>query len=447
MFAVLLRVPDAQAQHNCIHLSHHQMVRCSGEDVTNIPNDLPKDTNMLQLHNTEITNFSLDDTIDLPNLRQVYIYNSPITHIYVARKFDKLDILNVKNTKLKRLDNVKIEAPNLRQVYLDNSLLSESSSSTSTSSTNKNTTIITLSLRGNKFQSFDSSQIHLKSSRLLLDDNPIQKLNLSSGFQQLSTLSLKNTSLNVLDASVINLPSLSSLYLDDNHFHQLNLIAYFTRLSLLSLKNVTLQSGSISHKLGLIKNLRYLYLDHTSLQHFNLTEMRSLTTLSLKENGITCLDDSVVAAPKLSELYLNNNDLQSIDISKFPKLVKLDLSGNRNLSKITFNWKSPPNISTIVIEDKALHCDCCWLRLISNQKQTPRVCKQSDGSAIAQDVSSRLNCSQSSSDIINICNTVNRTLCSVGNQSPPPPTSAAFTPSFTVTTTSTRSTSGKSIFM
>lgn len=69
--------------------SSHNMVICTGQSLTSVPDDLPKETVRLDLQENRIATIRRDDFKNLPNLRILQLMDNELTAIE-AGAFDNL---------------------------------------------------------------------------------------------------------------------------------------------------------------------------------------------------------------------------------------------------------------------------------------------------------------------------------------------------------------------
>ncbi|XP_044522905.1 toll-like receptor 7 [Gracilinanus agilis] len=192
--------------------------------------------------------------------------------------------------------------------------------------------------------------------------------------------------LNIDSGSFRNLTNLKSLYLDANQLSEIPLDLP-SNLQLLSLEANHIFSITRENLTDLV-NLEILYLGQNcyfrnpcnvsfSIEKDAFRSLRNLTLLSLKADNLTTVP--TVLPSSLTELYLYNNNIQSIEKDDFQNLYQLqilDLSGN---CPRCFNAPFPcipcPNNSPLVIHRSAFDSltELKILRLHSNSlKHIPK---------------------------------------------------------------------------
>ncbi len=127
--------------------------------------------------------------------------------------------------------------------------------------------------------------------------------------------------------------------IDECGIKDLTGIEYFTELYTLQCQGNLLKSLDVSKN----TKLNYLWLDNNKLENLDLSKNTELYTLSCEGNLLKTLDLS--KNTKLSELYIDNNKLNKLDLSNNTELEELHCQGNLfetlDLSKNTgLRWLS-----------------------------------------------------------------------------------------------------------
>ena len=158
----------------------------------------------------------------------------------------------------------------------------------------------------------------------------LQELNLSGN--QLTNIDLsKNTYLYILNLEenqltnidVSNNLNLGYLYLDKNQLTSID-VSKNTNLHYLDLRHNQLTNIDVSNNL----NLRKLYLDKNQLTSIDVSNNTLLQGLYAQGNQLTNID-GLENKNEITDLWLTNNQLTSIDLSNKPKLLFLFLGKNQ----------------------------------------------------------------------------------------------------------------------
>lgn len=176
---------------------------------------------------------------------------------------------------------------------------------------------------------------------LYLNHNSLNWLHLNN-LKKLMVLTLHNNKLSRVSDDLLNgLENLNYLSLSNNEIDQVEPAAF---IDTFKLNYLNLSSNKLnfldSKAWAYLQSLETLDLSHNQLTVFSApTREMNIRVLSLSYNKITTIN-FFANMPQLTELLLNNNQIQEIYTDKFSNLynlIKLDLSENK-LSFLPTDW-------------------------------------------------------------------------------------------------------------
>lgn len=252
---------------------HLRVVQCSDLGLTNVPENIPKDTTLLDLQNNKITELKENDFKNLKNLHALILVNNKIGTVH-PKAFASL-------MKLQRL-------------YLSKNLLKEIPA-------NMPPSLQELRIHENeitkvKKHAFDNlSQVYA----LEMGGNPLKNSGIDSGaFKGLKKLSFMRLSNTALTAIPKDLPSsLSEIHLDGNK------ISRVKADSLKGLHNLV--------RLGLSFN------EIASVDNGSLDNAPYLRELHLDNNALIKVPAGLADHRYIQVVYLHNNRITSVSTNDF----------------------------------------------------------------------------------------------------------------------------------
>ena len=315
-------------------------------DEYNRKNDtnLPYTTNLTDEQLKTITklsdsSYNEEDSEKISSVKGIEKLTSLSSLVLRFNNFDSIDLSE--NTLLTDLN---LSSNNLSNIDLSkNTLLTDlnlSGNDLSNIDLSKNTLLTDLDLRFNNLDSIDLSK-NTKLTDLNLSGNDLSNIDLSNN-TLLTTLYLSGNDLSNIDLS--NNTSLTDLDLSGNDLSNIDLS------NNTSLKNLDLSYNNLSG-IDLSKNTSLTDLDLSSnnLSNIDLSNNTSLTYLNLNYNDLSNIDLSNNTS--LTDLDLWYNNLSNIDLSNNTSLTNLNLTGN-NLSSI--NLSKNTKLRTLDLYDNNL---------------------------------------------------------------------------------------------
>lgn len=245
-------------------------------------------------------------SIDLPNLKNLYLRKNNLTSLYIEswiEKVPKLSHLYLSNNQLTTIDFMSDVSCTLTHLYLDH---------------NNIDLFIHTSLANLRELVMDYNKIYTLCGA---DDQCAGGI--LKGAKNLQNLSLSNVELSyIYPNAMLDLVNLEKLDLSHNHMR-------------------TIEDNVFNNTL----NLRVLKLDHNELLEVpNLCVLKKLETLTLNRNNISRIDQVKLNCNFSSLRYLSlaDNQINFIDMGAFADLLalkRLDLAGNK-LQALSDNWIS-----------------------------------------------------------------------------------------------------------
>ena len=283
----------------------HWNLMMSPDDYANIPTSVK----YLYLSNNRISKFNLTYLHHVRNLRILDLSNNPLTTLDIPSSSPfRLQDLYLDGLEWKTLDTTKYELSRLGNLYARNGKIENVKLNFKSGDLNKD-----IYLENNRITTFDATKfIFNKIDTLDLSENPIQKLDFSSGVDNLRFLYLRNINLKVFDGSMFHLPRLYKLDLSDNP-------------------------------------IETVYINGLSIESFTFNNI-----------GLTCFDDLIEGMSNINRLELENNELKTLHLTHY--VNSFDVRGNKHISRIKLH--SLPKFFDA--DKESLPCDCCLLKLFSN---------------------------------------------------------------------------------
>uniref|UniRef100_A0A672SZG7 Leucine rich repeats and immunoglobulin like domains 1 n=1 Tax=Sinocyclocheilus grahami TaxID=75366 RepID=A0A672SZG7_SINGR len=281
---------------------------CSHLDITDVPQDLPKSTEHLNLSHNKLAAVDMDILSNLPNLREVRLDHNKLTSIpSFGAAAATVVTLYLHHNKIRRLEGSLLQNfTALETLDLSNNEITE--------------------LREHCFPpGLQIKDLHLSSNKIVHLEFGAFK-NLAGSLQ---ILRLSRNRLTQLPVKGLELPKLTQLELSRN---KLRLIEGLTFQGLSSLEVLKLQRNNISKLTdgafwGLAR-MRVLHLDYNSLREVNsgsLYGLESLLQLYLSNNSISNFNpEGWGFCERLRELNLSYNNLTKLSEGGFSKLVNLN---------------------------------------------------------------------------------------------------------------------------
>ncbi len=184
-----------------------------------------------------------------------------------------------------------------------------------------------------------------------------------SYLKNIINLSLKNNKLTYLPENINELKNIKTLILDNNSLSFLpENICYLDNLETLSLNNNSIEFLPICiSKLGKLKEL---LIDNNNLSELpKEIVIKSLVTLSLRNNLLEKLYDNILNFDSLNELYLENNNIEKLpkNIHNLKELKKLIITNNK-LIKLPKNFSKLKKIDLLSLSHNLLEIlpDSFW---------------------------------------------------------------------------------------
>ena len=286
----------------------------SPDDYVNIPTSVKY---LILPNNEKISKFNLTYLDHVPNLTLLDLSHNPLTSLDIPSTSPiRLTSLYLDGIEWKTLDTTKYEMSKIINLGARNGKIENVRFNFHDGGK--------IMLENNRISTFDATKMNVNGMYSLdLSRNPIQKLDFSSGVDNLHTLKLRDINLKIFDGSKFHLPSLNKLDLSDNP-------------------------------------IETVYINGFSIRHF-----------IFKKIGLTCFDDRLEGMSKIVTLDLENNDLKTLHLTQ-DNINSIDIKGNKQISRIKLH--SLP--MWFYADEESLPCDCCLLKLLSN-KSNPRyaVCR------------------------------------------------------------------------
>ena len=319
----------------------------------------------LCINHTKIQDIDLSKNIELSELylggfyKTWYRGSSYIGHDNTyGNNISNLDLSN--NNKLEifyapynQLESVNLNnASKLKEIYLQSNEINDLN-------IDNNTALQLLNVYSNKLSSIDISDsmllkeanLHsnLLSSIIIGNNNYLEKLSIFSnklktidltGAKNLKNLYIEENELLELDVS--NNAVLSQLYAAGNNLTSIKLndnlqyldLGYMCHNSVAGAESCYKGNNLTSIDVSTNVNLKYLYLNKNDLETLNLYNNKKLVDLKVSNNKLTELD--VSKNTELKTIYAYSNKLTNLDLSNNTKVVNLDLGVN-NLSEINLS--------------------------------------------------------------------------------------------------------------
>lgn len=182
-------------------------------------------------------------------------------------------------------------------------------------------------------------------------EDPITDISNLAGLKNLRTLDL--TANMITDISAVgSMDNLKVLLLYGNPLRDISAIESLTQLKNLNLNSTHLQGEELEHLLGL-KNLSFLYLDFNEIESLEALKIPKVSLLSLRGNQI--VDITPLTELHESLLWLDLSDNQISDISSLTKLKKvyyLDLAHNQ-LTKLP-DFSKMKSLGTLYLDENQI---------------------------------------------------------------------------------------------
>lgn len=265
--------------------------------------------------------------------------------------YTKVEELNVARNAIRHLPGFLFALPNLRILRAENNVIN--SVSFLLKGKKRNTKLEILSLSYNQLEEFEAFYLLRGLKTLLLRKNKIK------GISNLSELELDNLEILDLGSNPLSLeldfsgvPNVKLMYLDDCNFSQVPNIKNLEQLEEIDLGNNKLNFNTPEDSIP-SNNLEKLLLYNNRISTLEgFSKYDELILLDLGFNEITTKDlDPIFQLPKLSELYLDNNLIETVP-KKFENLrllARLDLRNNKITQGIE-NLNRCPNLVFLYIE-------------------------------------------------------------------------------------------------
>lgn len=202
------------------------------------------------------------------------------------------------------------------------------------------TSLEVLNLRYHKVKDATPIESLSKLNTLILIGNPISKLD-TSKLSELSILRLSDT--DIKEINIANTPKLTQLYLSRTRVGSvdlsklplleetvLNECPNLTELHADGLKNVTridaVASGIVKASFTDCPLLSQIHIDSNELESIELSKLPLLIVLNIYGNKLSSLD--VTELPYLLRLYVHENNISKLDLAQNLYLRELMASGN-----------------------------------------------------------------------------------------------------------------------
>ena len=254
--------------------------------------------------------------------------------------------INCSNLNITSLDNISTEinttTTTTTTMTTDNStntatntettITDKIDTTTTTTTTSSSQTVVGLDLSRNQLRSLDGGLLpSLLASLTWLD---LSENQLSS--PGLSEASLQPRGGERSSLLILNVSHNKISHLPPTLFASLDLLESLD----LSFNPLTDLDGASSSAIGAVGSLQFLAVRGCglrALQEEMMAGLRQLRTLDLSSNHFTRIDPSIRAAPALTSLIVDNNDIDVLDGASFEgldQLHNLSVSFNRNLTTV-----------------------------------------------------------------------------------------------------------------
>ena len=307
------------------------------------------------VHLPTITSLYLDDNaieefdsskIIVTSLKTLQLTNNPLSKINLTVNVKNLKTLRVSKCLLKELDTTNFDLPKL--VYADlswNPLIKLDA--------RKGLEYLQqLILDNTNFT--DQDKLLLKKPHLRtfsMNNVPITHLSIWCEFQALERLSLRNTSIKVINSSGCRTKNLQSIFLSRSLLEVIELTDGVDGLTHLYLEETNLSKFDTRR----FKLPNILSLAVGPLHSLDMTSgLEHLTALTLLRLNIKALNNSILNLPNLKQLKIYESTIQQLGPHlSFPRLHTLTLFAIKISMFNTSLWNLP-SISSLNIEDSVL---------------------------------------------------------------------------------------------
>ncbi len=267
-------------------------------------------------------------------------------------KCKNLEVLQLVNTSLSRLQRKVNRLPNLKMVILFNN------KPTKSLKIKKNKTIETLVIRGEKSDYLPKSYKNLKRlAKLDLSNNALTEFpNGANLNKNLKELILINNAITLSENAIKHNPHIEKLDLMKNKVIKVPAsIANLTNLKTLRFNyNEIRDVAPEINQLKKLENLSFYHNELTSIPH-GVYQLGSLKEIDLYYNQIEKLEDNVINWQNLEILYLAFNKIYSVSdtLCNLPNLRELYLHNNR-LSSLPEELNKLTNLKVLRINNNNL---------------------------------------------------------------------------------------------
>ncbi|KAM4569805.1 decorin [Odontesthes bonariensis] len=252
---------------------HRHVVQCSDIGLTDIPEDIPDDTTLLDLQNNKITEIKENDFKKLKGLHALILVNNKITTIH-PKAFSPLT--------------------NLQRLYLSKNFLKDMPA-------NMPKSLQELRIHENEITKIKKTTFQGMAHVIVMElgSNPLKSAGVEAGaFADLKRVSY----IRIADTNITEIPkglpsSLSELHLDGNK------ITKVTADSLKGMKNLA--------KLGLSYN------EISSVENGSLANVPHLRELHLDNNGLTSVPSGLPDHKYIQVVYLHANKIAAVGTEDF----------------------------------------------------------------------------------------------------------------------------------
>lgn len=292
----------------------------------------------------------------LPNLTHLYLSDNKLAHLEISAQkglkflaIDKNALQEINLSSLKELQELRVLDNNLTQINLANNTkltkLVISNNPLDGINLSSLTELISFEADNTGLTRIDFSN-NKKLQELDLDGNKLTYLDVKTN-PELTWLYAGNNRISNIDLS--NNSKLRQLNLEGNLLKHIELTAQSELIELI-LNNNPLKKISLKNKTK-ISRLQLINCGISELPE--LTEMERISLLYIDKNNLTSINLS--HAKRLKKLSISNNNLSSIDLSTTPSLQWLNISANK-LSQV--NLKSNPKLYSVLLNDNSFGIEC-----------------------------------------------------------------------------------------
>ncbi len=370
-----------------------------GTDWDNIIDAL-KFCDNLEILNCRNLNVNMKRLAELKNIKDLTLTNSEITKIDGLDNFVDMTNLNLANNKIENIEGLE-NLKNLEVLYLSNNDIVDITPLSSNSSLTSLDLLHNPKIDGNRenytgkrlealneigkildrggdiFLDVDKLGLFTNYKKIKLNNQNLTTLEPLEGLTQLAELVLSDNQLTLEDTkSQQILESMTNLTRLELNYNQLKNIKPINNLKKLKLLYLIGENNNVdlSEIEDIISNLNALHVSTESLKTIVNCDVNKITKLGLSSSSLTELPDlskfnkllildltnnpnisnfeNVSQITSLQNLYLSNNNLHGrmIDFSKLTNLTNLNLSNNTLWSEDLENLKVLKNNTNLTID-------------------------------------------------------------------------------------------------